>query len=72
MPPRWGQAFLSEGHLWALALDGFVFAWKLSSGLYYIILGVTGGAYFLFRMAMHRVWQRKLQNPASQPPTSQP
>jgi protein-S-isoprenylcysteine O-methyltransferase Ste14 len=71
MPPRWAQAFLGEGHLWALALDGFVFAWKLSSGLYYIILGVTAGAYFLFRMAVHRVWQRKLQNTASEQPTPQ-
>ena len=49
LTPQWPQAFLGEAHLWTLALNGFIFAWKLDIRLYYIVLCVAGVAYFLMR-----------------------
>lgn len=65
LTPRWGQAFLGESHLWVLAVNGFIFAWKLDVRLYYIILGVAAVAYFLMRTAMKQGWKRKLHQHAA-------
>ncbi len=64
LQPKWFQAFLGEAHLWALALNGFLFAWKLNSRLYYIILGVSAAAYFLMRVMLGRLRRRNLSPPA--------
>ena len=58
MQPRWLQAFGGEAHLWAFALNGFLFAWKLNQHLYYTLLWVSAGAYFLMWMVLKRVRRR--------------
>jgi protein-S-isoprenylcysteine O-methyltransferase Ste14 len=63
--PRWTQAFLGEAHLWVLALNGFILAWKLDTRLYYIILCAAGVAYFLMRNIMKRVRGRNSQHRTS-------
>ena len=65
LQPRWFQAFLGESHLWALAVNGFIFVWKLSSHLYYIILGVAGAVYFLMRTIMKYLRRRNSGGPPS-------
>ena len=65
LPPRWAQAFLGESHLWTLALNGFILAWKLDTRLYYVILCVAGVAYFLMRTVLKRVWERNSEQRAT-------
>jgi protein-S-isoprenylcysteine O-methyltransferase Ste14 len=72
LPPRWSQAFLGEAHLWTLALNGFIFAWRLNIRLYYIILFVSGVAYFLMRTVMKQLRQRNSGSSTSERPSSQP
>jgi protein-S-isoprenylcysteine O-methyltransferase Ste14 len=47
LQPRWFQAFLGEAWVWIFALNGFVFAWRLSLTLYYTLQCVSASAYFL-------------------------
>jgi len=67
LQPKWFQAFLGEAHLWAFALNGFLFAWKLNSRLYFSILAVA----FLMRMAIGRLRPRASAPPATGPLTPQ-
>ena len=55
LQPRWFQAFLGEAWMWTFAVNGFLFAWKLNSHLYYIILWVSGAAYFLMWIVLGRL-----------------
>jgi protein-S-isoprenylcysteine O-methyltransferase Ste14 len=64
LQPRWLQAFLGEAHLWAFALNGFLFAWRLNSRLYYIILWVSLAAYFLMWAVLRRLGWRNSPLPA--------
>lgn len=54
--PRWLQGFLGEGWLWLLTLDGFLFAWSLNTDLYFKILWVCAGVYFL-RWLVMKLWR---------------
>jgi protein-S-isoprenylcysteine O-methyltransferase Ste14 len=45
--PRWLQAFLGEAWIWLFALDGALFAWRLSLPLYNHVMWVCAAAYFL-------------------------
>jgi len=65
MQPRWFQAFLDESHLWTLAVNGFIFVWKLNTHLYYVILCAAGGAYFLMRTVMKQLRPRNSGGPPS-------
>jgi protein-S-isoprenylcysteine O-methyltransferase Ste14 len=69
LQPRLSQAFLGEGHLWILALNGFIFAWKLDIRLYYVILCVAGVAYFLMRTFQKRLRRRNLSSSPSERPS---
>jgi protein-S-isoprenylcysteine O-methyltransferase Ste14 len=60
LQPRWLQAFLGESHIWAFALNGFLFAWKLNSHLYYNLLWVSLGAYFVMWIVVGRLRRRAL------------
>jgi len=53
--PRWLQAFLGEAWIWIFALDGFLFAWRLSLRLYYGVLGICAAAYFVRWLVMKRL-----------------
>jgi len=64
LQPRWFQAFLGEAWMWTFAVDGFLFAWKLSGRLYNIVFCVCGAAYFLVWMMLGRFRTRNL------PPTA--
>ena len=68
LQPRWSPAFLSEAWLWAIAGNGFIFAWKLDGRLYQIILWVSGAAYFGLRMVLERVSRRNLPPPGTTGP----
>ena len=70
MPPRWSQAFLGEAHLWVFAMNGFIFAWRLNTRLYYIIFGVSFAASFLLRIVVQRVRQRNSPPLATDRPAS--
>jgi protein-S-isoprenylcysteine O-methyltransferase Ste14 len=70
LQPRWLQAFLGEAHIWAFALNGFLFAWKLNQHLYYTLLWVSAGAYFLMWMVLKRVRRRNSPPPAPDPQSS--
>jgi len=67
LQPRWFQAFLGESHLWVLAVNGFIFVWKLNSHLYYTVLGVAGVAYFLMRTVVKRL--RRGNSPGASSPS---
>jgi protein-S-isoprenylcysteine O-methyltransferase Ste14 len=56
--PRWLQGFLGEAWMWVLALDGFIFAWRLDVHLYYTILWVCVAGYFIRWIAL-KVWRRR-------------
>ncbi len=58
LTPRWPQAFLGELHLWILALDGSIFAWRKDRYLYYRILVAAGIAYFLRWIFLKRTSNR--------------
>jgi len=68
--PRWRQAFLGEAWIWFLALDGFLFTWKLNQRLYFVTLGVSAGAYFLAWIVLKR-WRRR-NSPAPAPDRPSP
>ena len=70
MQPKWSQAFLGEAWVWTFALNGFLFAWKLNSHLYYTILWVSGGAYFLMWYVLGRLRRRISSQPAPDIPSS--
>ena len=70
--PGWFQAFLGESHLWTLAVNGFILAWKLNSRLYYIVLCVAGVAYFLMRTIMKQLRRRNSGGPPSDRPLPLP
>ncbi|MGO8790600.1 MAG: methyltransferase family protein [Terriglobia bacterium] len=53
--PRWFQAFLGEAHIWAFAMNGFLFAWRLNGRLYGIIFSVSMAAYFLMWAVLKRL-----------------
>ena len=55
LQPKWTQAFLGEAWMWCFALNGFLFAWRVNSTLYYAFLWCSGGAYFLMWMALKRL-----------------
>jgi protein-S-isoprenylcysteine O-methyltransferase Ste14 len=55
LQPRWFQAFLGEAHLWAFAMNGFLFTWKLNGRLYSIIFCVSMAAYFLMWAVLKRL-----------------
>jgi len=67
--PRWFQAFLGEAWMWTFALNGFLFAWKLHSHLYYIVLWASGGAYFLMWFVLGRLRRRNSPHPAPDQPS---
>jgi protein-S-isoprenylcysteine O-methyltransferase Ste14 len=70
LQPRWLQAFLGEAWIWCLALDGFLFAWKLNRSLYFKTLGGSAGLYFLMWIVLS-LWRR--QNASrNEPPESSP
>ena len=68
LQPRWLQAFLGEAHLWAFALNGFLFAWKLDGRLYQIVLCVSFAAYFLMWAVLRRLGWRNSPPPAPDRP----
>ncbi len=70
MQSRWPQAFLGEAWVWCFAANGFLFAWKLNSHLYYLILWVSGAAYFLMWTALGRFRPRISPPPAPEPLSS--
>jgi protein-S-isoprenylcysteine O-methyltransferase Ste14 len=72
MQPKWFQAFLGEAWMWSFALDGFVFAWKLSGRLYDIILCVCGVAYYVMWMMLGRFRSRNFPPTAPGQPSPQP
>jgi protein-S-isoprenylcysteine O-methyltransferase Ste14 len=55
--PKWLQAFLGEGWLWILGLDGLILAWKLSLPLYRRIGWLCAAAYFLRWLVLR--WRRR-------------
>jgi len=57
--PRWLQAFLGEGWLWLLALDGLILAWSLNPPLYFHILWGCPAALLLRWVVL--AWLRKRQ-----------
>jgi protein-S-isoprenylcysteine O-methyltransferase Ste14 len=69
LQPRWFQAFLGEAHLWAFALNGFLFAWKLDGRLYQIVLYVSFAAYFLMRTVLERLRRRNSPPLPPDPPS---
>jgi protein-S-isoprenylcysteine O-methyltransferase Ste14 len=71
LQPRWLQAFLGEAHLWAFALNGFLFAWKLDGRLYQIVLYVSFAAYFLMWAVLRRLGWRNSPPPALDQPSPQ-
>jgi len=71
MHPRWLQAFLGEAHLWMFAVNGFLFAWKLNLHLYYTLLWVSAGAYFLMRVGLNRMRRQNSPPPAPDRPSPQ-
>ena len=67
LQPRWVQAFLGESHMWIFALNGFLFAWKLNSRLYYTILVLS----FLIRTVLGRLRRENSPPPGPDPPLPQ-
>jgi protein-S-isoprenylcysteine O-methyltransferase Ste14 len=55
--PKWLQAFLGEVWIWLFALDGALFAWRLSWRLYYHVMWVCAAAYFLRWVVLG--WRRR-------------
>jgi len=64
MQPKWLQSILGEAWLWAFAVDGFLFAWKLNGRLYGIVTWVSGALYLLTRVILGR------SRPQNSPPTA--
>jgi protein-S-isoprenylcysteine O-methyltransferase Ste14 len=61
---KWLQAFLGEAWMWCFAIDGFLFAWRLNSRLYYTLLWSSGVAYFLMWMVLKRLRRPISSDPA--------
>ena len=55
---KWPQAFMGEAWVWIFALNGFVFAWRLSLTLYYTLQCASAAAYFLVWVALGRLRRR--------------
>ncbi|MGO8816445.1 MAG: methyltransferase family protein [Terriglobia bacterium] len=72
MQPRWFQSFLGEAWMWTFAVDGFLFACKLNSHLYYKVLWVSGIAYFVMWTMLGRFRPRNSTPaaPVQSPPQS--
>jgi protein-S-isoprenylcysteine O-methyltransferase Ste14 len=64
MQPKWLQSFLGEAWMWCFALNGFLFAWRLNSALYYAFLWGSGGAYFVMWMVLKRLRRQSSLPPA--------
>lgn len=62
--PRWWQAFLGEAWIWCFAFNGFLFAWRLSSTLYYTFLWISGATYFLMWVLLGRFRPRRSPPPS--------